>query len=59
LDHIILDRLGRRRELAAIEEIEEAYQVECFTGEDLARARGLLTRYADLTTFDLSYSKRP
>lgn len=51
LDHIILDRLGCRRELAAI---EEAYQVERFTGEDLSRAGGLLARCADLTTFDLA-----
>jgi len=54
LDHFILDRLGCRRELAALEEIEEAYEVERCTGEDLARARALLSRYADLTTFDLA-----
>ncbi|CAN5274419.1 hypothetical protein BH18ACT10_BH18ACT10_17190 [soil metagenome] len=54
LDHFIPDRLGRRQEIAAIEEIEAAYQVERIEDEDLARARTLLTRYADLTTFDLA-----
>jgi predicted nucleic acid-binding protein len=51
LDHFILDRLGREREL---EEIEAAYLVERITGDDLAQARALLARYADLTTFDLA-----
>jgi uncharacterized protein len=54
LDHFILDRLGRERELAALEEIEAAYLVERITGDDLARTRALLARYADLTTFDLA-----
>lgn len=54
LDHLVLDRYGRQAELAAIEEIEAAYQVERIGDEDLARARALLARYADLTTFDLS-----
>lgn len=54
LDHLILDHYGRQAELDAIEEIEAAYQVEAIGDEDLARARALLTRYADLTTFDLT-----
>ena len=54
LDHLVLDRYGRWAELAAIEEIEAAYQVERIEDEDLTRARELLTRYADLTTFDLA-----
>jgi predicted nucleic acid-binding protein len=54
LDHLVLDRYGRQAELAAIEEVEAAYQVERITGGDLARARALLSRYADLTTFDLA-----
>lgn len=54
LDHLILDRYGRQAELEAIEEIEAAYQVEGIEDEDLARARALLTRYADLTIFDLT-----
>lgn len=54
LDHLILDRYGRQAELDAIEEIEAAYRVEGIEDEDLARARALLTRYADLRTFDLA-----
>ncbi len=54
LDHLILDRYGRQAELTAIEEIESAYQVERVEDEDLIRARHLLIRYADLTTFDLA-----
>lgn len=54
LDHFILDRLGRRAQLAALEEIEAAYEVDRFTNEDLGRARALCARYADLTTFDLA-----
>lgn len=54
LDHLVLGRYGRQAELAAIEEIEAAYRVERIGDEDLARARALLTRYADLTTFDLA-----
>lgn len=54
LDHLILDRYGRQAELAAIEEIEAAYQVEGIEEEDLNRTRELLTRYTDLTTFDLA-----
>ncbi|MBA3492311.1 MAG: PIN domain-containing protein [Rubrobacteraceae bacterium] len=54
LDHFILGRLGRKAQLAALEEIEAAYKVERFTNEDLARSRALCARYADLTTFDLA-----
>lgn len=54
LDHLVLDRYGRQAELAAIEEVEAAYQVEQIGDGDLARARALLTRYADLSTFDLA-----
>lgn len=54
LDHLILDRYGRQAELDAIEEIEAAYEVERISEEDLARARALLSCYADLTTFDLA-----
>jgi predicted nucleic acid-binding protein len=54
LDHFILDRLGRRAPLAALEEIEAAYDLETFTNEDVTRARALLSRYADLTSFDLA-----
>ena len=54
LDHLILSCYGRRAELAAIEEIEAAYEVERVGDEDLARARALLVRYADLRTFDLT-----
>lgn len=54
LDHLILARYGRQAELAAIEEIEAAYAVERIEDADLARARVLLTRYTDLTTFDLT-----
>lgn len=54
MDHLVLDRYGRETELAAIEEIEAAYHVDRIKDEDLTRARALLTRYADLTTFDLS-----
>ncbi len=51
---MILDRYGRQAELDAIEEIEAAYEVERISEEDLARARALLSCYADLTTFDLA-----
>lgn len=54
LDHLVLDRYGRQAELAAIEEVEAAYQVERIGDEDLARARALLSRYSDLRTFDLA-----
>lgn len=54
LDHLILDRYGRQAELSAIEEVEAAYQVDRIDNEDLARAYTLLSRYADLTTFDLA-----
>ncbi len=54
LDHLVLGRYGRQAELAAIEEIETAYQIERIADEDLLRARALLSRYADLTTFDLT-----
>lgn len=54
LDHFILDRLGRKAQLVALEEIEAAYKVDQFTNKDLARARALCARYADLTTFDLT-----
>lgn len=53
LDHLILDRYGRQAELSAIEEVEAAYQVDRID-EDLASAYTLLSRYADLTTFDLA-----
>lgn len=54
LDHFILDRLGRKAQLAALEEIEAAYEIDRITNKDLARARALCARYADLTTFDLT-----
>lgn len=54
LDHLVLDRYGRQAELAAIEEVEAAYQIERIEDEDLARTRALLTRYTDLTSFDLT-----
>lgn len=54
LDRLIPDRYGRQAELDAVEEIEPAYQVERVEDEDLVRAHVLLSRYADLTTFDLT-----
>lgn len=54
LDHLVLKRYGRAAELAVIEEVEAAYLVEEITVEDLARSRALLSRHADLMTFDLT-----
>lgn len=54
LDHLLLNRYGRQAELAAIEEVEAAYQIEQIEDEDLARAHALLTQYSDLTSFDLA-----
>lgn len=39
LDHLILDCYGRQAELAAIEEVEAAYQVEQIGDGDLVRAQ--------------------
>jgi uncharacterized protein len=52
LDHFVLDRIGRQAQLAVLEEIEAAYEVDRFNNENLARSRALCARYADLTTFD-------
>lgn len=46
-DYFVLDRLGRERQLIALEEIEAAYVVDRFTNDDLAR-------YADLKGFGLA-----
>ena len=55
LDHLILDRFGRTQELLFLREIERgAYQVERLTNADFARARTLCSRYADLTSFDVT-----
>jgi uncharacterized protein len=54
VDHLILSRLGRLAELAFIDELVRTYQVEDFSNADIARARELCARYADLLTFDLS-----
>lgn len=52
LDHLVLDRYGRAAELSVMQEVEEAYQIAAFGNEDMDRA--LLTRYADLRSFDLA-----
>lgn len=54
LDHLVLDRLGRRGQLAFLDELLRSYRVERFSNADIERARDLCARYADLTTFDLT-----
>ena len=54
VDHLVLKRLGRRAELAFLDELARSYRVERFGNADVARARELCARYADLTTFDVS-----
>lgn len=54
VDHLVLDRLGRRGQLAFLNELLRSYRVEGFFNVDIARARELCARYADLTTFDLA-----
>lgn len=54
VDHLVLNRLGRRAELAFLDEVARSYRVERFENGDVARARELCARYADLTTFDAS-----
>lgn len=54
LDHMIFDRYGREEQLFFLGEIERgAYHLERFSREDVARARSLCARYADLRGFDL------
>lgn len=54
VDHLVLARLGRDRELLVMEEIARSYHVVEFTNADLARARELCAGYADLTSFDIT-----
>ncbi len=54
VDHLVLDRLGRRGELAFLDELARSYRVEEFTNADVEKARELCARYADLLTFDLT-----
>lgn len=45
LDHLILDRYGRKAEIIALKEVEEAYQLARFSNADLEKARALCSQY--------------
>lgn len=48
-DYLILDRLGVAVELAFIDDlVEGTFVVECLTREELASARALVAKYAEL-----------
>lgn len=49
LDYLLATRVGRTEQLALLEEVERGvYRLEPFSASDIARARSVLERYADL-----------
>ncbi len=49
LAYLLLARLGPEREKALLDEVSrEAYCLQCFSVEDVAEARAVFERYADL-----------
>jgi predicted nucleic acid-binding protein len=49
LDYLLASRVGRTEQLALLEEVERgAYRLKPFSASDVARARTVLERYADL-----------
>jgi predicted nucleic acid-binding protein len=49
LDYLLATRVGRTEQLALLEEVERGvYRLESFSASDVARARAVLERYADL-----------
>jgi uncharacterized protein len=49
LDYLLATKVGMGAELAFLEEVERgAYQLETFGEEDIAVARGIIERHADL-----------
>ena len=49
LDHLIGSRVGHDAQLALVDEVARGtYQLASFSNEDVARARRLMDRYADL-----------
>jgi predicted nucleic acid-binding protein len=49
IDYLLATRVGRREQLALLAEVERgAYRLEPFTAADVAAARTILERYADL-----------
>jgi predicted nucleic acid-binding protein len=49
LDYLLGTRVGHDAQLALAEEVARgAYQLASFTGDDIARARRIMERYADL-----------
>ena len=49
LDYLIATRVGHRAQMAFIDEVVRGtYQLEGFSSEDLAHARRIMERYADL-----------
>ena len=49
LDYLIATRVGQRGQMALLDEVTRgAYQLELFSAEDIAQARRIMERYADL-----------
>jgi predicted nucleic acid-binding protein len=49
LDYLLAERVGQREELALLGEVErETYRLEPFSARDVAEARRVIERYADL-----------
>lgn len=49
LDYLIATRVGHRAQIALVDEVARgAYQLEPFAADDVARARRVMGRYADL-----------
>ena len=49
LDYLLLTRVGASARASLLEEVERgAYLLETMAGEDVAQARAIVTRYADL-----------
>jgi hypothetical protein len=49
LDYLLMRNMGHRAQAALLEEVARgAYQLEGFAAADIARARQLIERYADL-----------
>jgi predicted nucleic acid-binding protein len=49
LDYLLMHHIGQRAQAALLEEVARgAYQLEAFVAADIARARQVIERYADL-----------
>jgi predicted nucleic acid-binding protein len=49
LDYLVSTRVGHKAEVALVDEVARgAYQLELFAAEDVAHARRIMERYADL-----------